>query len=769
MPAPTNVTELRSFLGAIQFWGKFVKNMSDLRTPLDNLLKKGVKWKWTPKCEEVFRRFKEILTSDLLLTHYDPSLPIIVASDASSHALGCVAYHQFPDGSMKAFYHASRRLTDTETRYSQIEKEALGIIFAVKKFHRFIYGRNFTLLTDHKPLVSIFGSKKGIPIHTANRLQRWALILLGYDFTIKYTSTTSFGHADVLSRLISNHKHSDDDVIIAGIQLEESFDEMVLTDATSPLPVNFRMIQSATKSSSVLQEVAAYVKGGWPSSQKAVKNREVSRYYKIRDALSLIHDCVFYRDRVVVPEQFRSKILTQLHEAHPGMSRMKALARSYVFWPGIDEDIEEKVRHCSDCATASRSPVKTDLASWPLATRPWQRIHIDYAKYKGEYFLLIIDAYTKWPEVFQTSSMTTSLTLQKLSEVFARLGLPEVIVSDNGTQFVSGEFQEYCRVNGIQHLRTCPYSPSSNGQCERLVDTLKRSLEKQASQKIDIALQRFLANYRVTPNEYAPSGMSPSEVMFGQKVRTIFDLLKHRPVEPLQRNEQMESDYNKRHGTKQRSFRKGEGVYAKTYAQGGKWKWTPGKIIERRGSVTYNVRLTNGLLVRSHTNQLKHRFVQPGNSSDQSSAAVPLFNHSSPSPPLAPVPTRSCVTETLDRSSPTKSPVKSPQTPVKSPVPGGSRDETSSEVTPPRPAPITTNSRHSSPRSAVTISSDTQDDSDTLDSSSGVSANPGQEVAQEDELTPADSPELPRPEHTPMYRRLRARPYRISDRFKGKD
>ncbi|XP_055714357.1 uncharacterized protein K02A2.6-like [Phlebotomus papatasi] len=620
MPAPKNVQELRSFLGAIQFWGKFVQSMSELRAPLDYLLKKGVKWSWTRECEESFNRFKDILGSELLLTHYNPQLPILVASDASSHAIGCVAYHEFPDGTQKSFYHASRKLTDTESRYSQIEKEALGIIFAVKKFHRFIYGRQFTLLTDHKPLVSIFGNHKGIPVHTANRLQRWALILLAYDFTIKYTATDRFGHADILSRLISSRRQQQDDVVIAEIRLDEAQDDAVVRDAASQLPVSFKMIQNATKSSESFQEVSKFITGGWPSSTKAIKSREVLQFYKIRDALSLIKGCVFYRDRLEIPESLRPKILQQLHESHPGMSRTKSLARGYVYWPGLDDAIEKKVRNCTDCALASKSPVKTPLATWPLPSRPWQRLHIDYAKYKGEYFFLVIDAFSKWPEIFKTRSMTTAHTISRLREIFARFGLPETLVSDNGTQFVNEMFSHFCKTNGIVHLRTTPYTPASNGQCERLVDTFKRSLEKQknSQQSLDDALQQFLANYRVTPNENAPEGKSPSEIIFSRKIRTIFDLLRDTPEEPIRRNEKMEEEYNRRHGAKKRIFEKGEEVYAKIFSPGRSFKWTPGVVIERRGSVQYNIRLGNGTIIRSHTNQLKHRF-------SETQDALPLF------------------------------------------------------------------------------------------------------------------------------------------------
>ena len=163
------------------------------------------------------------------------------------------------------------------------------------------------------------------------------------------------------------------------------------------------------------------------------------------------------------------------------MDRMKSLARSFVYWPNIDDDVEDCVRHCSSCAEAAKAPRKTLLESWPLPTKPWERVHIDYAgPIDGYYYLVIVDAYSKWPEIFRTRSTTTSSTLDILLEVCARYGNPRTIVSDNGTQFVSAAFKQFCIQHGIKHLTTAPYHPQSNGQAERFVDTFKRGLKKLA-------------------------------------------------------------------------------------------------------------------------------------------------------------------------------------------------------------------------------------------------------------------------------------------------
>ncbi|XP_058122771.1 uncharacterized protein K02A2.6-like [Anopheles ziemanni] len=215
LPEPKDVTGVRSFLGAINFYGKFIPNMRNLRYPLDKLLQEGNMFTWTAECQKAFKQFKNLLSSELMLVHCDPKLPIVVSADALTIGLGATIGHRFPDGTFEVIQHASRALTKAEKNYSQIDREGLAIIYAVTKFHKYIFGRHFLLQTDHKPLLRIFGSKKGIPVYTANRLQRFALTLQLYDFEIEYVSTTNFGNADVLSRLIKTHERPEEDYVIA--------------------------------------------------------------------------------------------------------------------------------------------------------------------------------------------------------------------------------------------------------------------------------------------------------------------------------------------------------------------------------------------------------------------------------------------------------------------------------------------------------------------------------------------------------------------------
>ncbi|XP_053967933.1 uncharacterized protein K02A2.6-like [Anastrepha ludens] len=577
LPEPKNVSEVRAFLGSVNYYGKFIAEMSNVRAPLDKLLHKNEKFNWNADCQKAFQQFKRILNSDSMLTHYNPNLPLKVAADASNRGIGAFICHVFPDGSEKVIQHASKVLTDAEQKYSQIEKEALALVFALKKFHRFIFGRKFTLCTDHKPLIAIFGKNKGIPTYAANRLQRWALILMMYDFNIQYIKTTEFGCVDMLSRLIANHTKQDEDMVIACTQMEEEMNT-IIEDQCEKLPVSFEMIRKATKQCSTAQAVINALSNGW--KQEIIP--ELQPFYARKDALSVIQECLMFHERIVIPKKLQPRILRQLHRGHPGRERMKLLARSYVYWPGVDEDIVSYSRNCQLCASTAKMPVKHTLRSWPLATKPMERLHIDIAgPCNGFYYFVIVDAFSKWPEIFQIENITTQTIISKLNETLSRYGDCDTLVSDNGTQFTSGAFEQFVTSRGIQHIRTSPYHPQSNGHAERS-----------------------------TPNPNVVERKSPAEAFLNRKIKTTLDLTKPQTTEIKQRNLKQEKQFIVKHGAKSREFSNGSLVNVKWH-QGNDTFWVPGVIIERIGSVNYNVRIEvkgNSKLIRSHANKMVKRY-----------------------------------------------------------------------------------------------------------------------------------------------------------------
>ena len=191
----TDVTSLRSFLGSVQFYKKFLHNLATTTEPLYRLTKKEIQWKWGAEEQATFQTLKNMLCADTVFAHFDRSLPIGVSCDASK--VEAVLFHRYGDGSECQIANISKTLTDTQQRYSQFQKEALAIIFALKKLHQFLYGRHFILVTDHRSLIALFGPTKATLALAANRLARW---LSQYAYSIEYRQTADHSNADVLSR-----------------------------------------------------------------------------------------------------------------------------------------------------------------------------------------------------------------------------------------------------------------------------------------------------------------------------------------------------------------------------------------------------------------------------------------------------------------------------------------------------------------------------------------------------------------------------------------
>ena len=419
--------------------------------PLNLLLKDGSEWLWTEGCSRAFKEAKQFLTSATVLAHYDPALPIKLAGDASAYGIGAVISHVYADGSERPISFASRTLSPSEQNYSHIEKEALSLVYGIKKFHSYLYGRKFTLVTDHKPLISVLGPKNGIPPMAAARLQWWALLLLAYIYTIEFKPTQQHANADGLSRLL-----------LGDLQPPSTCSAFVVGQLQA-LPVTSEQLEAATRQDPLLSRVHQYIREGWPSSTS-------EEFKPLRDRqLELITqgDAVLWGNRVIIPLKLQSRILEELQCGHPGITRMKALARSYLWWPGLNRCLERCVQKCLPCQAVRNAPAPVPLHPWLWPTKPWQRIHVDFAgPFLGRMFLVVVNVHVKWPEVITMSSTTTSTTINKLRHLFAAYGLPKQLVTDNGPKFTSEEFSTFCKQNGVKHIRCALYHPASNGLAE---------------------------------------------------------------------------------------------------------------------------------------------------------------------------------------------------------------------------------------------------------------------------------------------------------------
>ena len=424
-----------------------------------------------------------------LLVYFQPDLELILASDASDYGVGAVLFHRIADGTEHPIGYVSRSLNSADRGYSTIEKEALAIIFGVKKFNQFLYGRKFTIQTDHKPLEGLFNEQKGVPQQAAPRVQRWALTLAAYEYKIAYKAGETNANADALSR--PPLSEIPEYVPMPG-------ETVLLLEQLDHTPVNSRHIREWTRRDPVLSRVYHFTLNGWPNY---TPEAELHPYLSRKAELTIEDGCVLWGNRVIVPPQGRPQVIAELHEAHPGISRMKALAHGYVWWPSMDKELENAVKSCSQCQLHQKAPQEAPLHPWEWPGQPWSRLHIDYAgPYKGHMYLMVMDAYSKWMDVHIMKSTTSAATIEKLREIFATHGLPENIVSDNGPNFTSAEFEDFLAKNGIKHTKVSPHQPASNGQAERAVRVFKEGMEKMEGGNMQTKLSGFLLKYRTTPH-----------------------------------------------------------------------------------------------------------------------------------------------------------------------------------------------------------------------------------------------------------------------------
>ncbi|XP_014675604.1 PREDICTED: uncharacterized protein LOC106815629 [Priapulus caudatus] len=317
-PQPKNVKELRSYLGCLNYYAKFMPNLSTELEPLHRLLKQDNRFVWGNEQDVAFRRSKELLQSASVLVHYDPDKELILACDASPYGVGAVLAHRLPDGTERPISFASRTLAAAERNYSQLEKEALAIVWAVKYFHCYLYGRAFGILSDHKPLESLLGEQKPIPPLASGRIQRWGLMLSAYQYELKYKSGAKMANADAMSRL---------PLPTTVREVPTPAETVCLLEFMDSSPVDVELVRTMTDKDIVLSRVRRLVRHGWPESKK---DGELLPYYVRRDELSIQDGCILWGSRVIVPTAARERVMYLLHEGHPGIVRMKVFARQYM-------------------------------------------------------------------------------------------------------------------------------------------------------------------------------------------------------------------------------------------------------------------------------------------------------------------------------------------------------------------------------------------------------------------------------------------------------
>ncbi|XP_008484885.1 uncharacterized protein K02A2.6-like, partial [Diaphorina citri] len=470
MTSPSNPEQVKQFMGLVTYYSRFIPDFSTMSYPLRCLLKKNQKWFWSSNCESAFLKLKSELCSDRVLMPFNPSLPVSLTTDASPYGVGAVLSHTV-NGVEKPIAYASRSLTTSEQNYSQLDREALAIIFGVTHFYKYLFGRHFLLITDNQPLSRILHPYKALPQMTSARLLRYASFLSGFNYSVQFKRGELNQNADCLSRApVQPYQISNDQLI--GDEVNQLCAETIFQ--ISSKYITSQVIQEETEKDSELRNIIQELKNNSTDSE-----------------FTLVDGIIFRKDRVVIPSSLRSIVLNELHETHLGITKMKQLARRYVYWFHIDKDIERLVRSCQNCALTRSNPPKAPVHPWDPPQGNWERIHIDYAgPFERHYFLVCVDAKSKWAEVkIIKDAPNSSNTINLLENIFSVHGYPQVMVSDNASIFQSEEFHAYCSNHGIFQKFIAPGHPATNGLAERNVQTLKHRLKAVSNEPMSMQMK----------------------------------------------------------------------------------------------------------------------------------------------------------------------------------------------------------------------------------------------------------------------------------------
>lgn len=613
-PKPTNVSQLQSFLGLTNYYRNFVPDASSVLSPLYNLLNKNTKWEWTSIHDDTFNRIKKILASDKTLAHFNPKAKLILTVDASPTGLGSVLSQVGSDGLERPISYASRTLNSAEKNYAQIQKEATAIIFGIRRFHQYLYGRSepFTLRTDHKPLLAIFGPHKGVPEVSANRLQRYAIFLTAYNYTIEYIDSKR-NSADYLSRTGGEGGLAETHEELAECEDRATYVNFVVD---GDLPVTLSDIRRETACDPHLAIVVRYVMNGWP---RKITDVNLKSFFNCRSQLSYENGILMRGHKVVIPLKLQNIICKELHSSHFGVVKMKAEARKRLWFPGVDAALEALAAACGVCCALRPAPPHAPLAPWPLPPHPFHRVHLDFlGPFNNHMFLIIVDAYSKWVECYDmSSSYNSKAVINKLYETMSRFGVPHTVVSDNFSAFTSIEFNDFCKRNGIKHVLSPVYHPSSNGQAESSVKIVKKGLkgiilDGVNKRSLHEKINKFLFDYR--NSKHSTTDQSPAELVYGRALRSRLDLIS--PVTPspsstdlartVERKQFSQAKHSK--GVQRAEFKENDNVWVTKNKDTKKFSWIEGIIKKKIGHVMYVVYVPNlDSEITRHIDQIRPR------------------------------------------------------------------------------------------------------------------------------------------------------------------
>ncbi|UYV61752.1 K02A2.6-like [Cordylochernes scorpioides] len=560
---PEDKKSLQRIMGLYNFLGKLIPNLAASTSNIRGILRKNVVWHWGPKQDGEFDHIKECVRNAPSLAHFDKSKMLILQCDASKDAMGAALLQED-----RPLAFASASFSDSQKQYSQIEKELLSVYYGCKKFEYLLSGHTFVVQTDHQPLLPLV--KKPLS-EISPRLQRLVMKLIAFDFKLQYKPGKYLIVADTLSR----DTHPMDELPTPFLE-DKRMVKMVRVNISDEKLV---AMQKDTREDPALVKVIDYVIEGWPICKKDV-DEDAKVFFDIRHRLYLWNDLLCIGSAIVIPKTQRNNMLNLLHQSHQGISAIQGLARESLFWPRMSIDIAEKVKNCEICQKHQKSKIRQPLKPFPVPDYPWQTVSLGIFYIQKKPHLLVVDRYSGYPEVFTLEPPTAINVKNKLRETFARFGIPETMMSDNGPPFRSEIMTDFCIRWGIKQLFSSPHLHRSNGLAERNIQTIKNQLIKCR----DEGSYPYLAilAYRNTPKNDLPS---PAQLCLSRSLRCQIPRITplYRPYQTNWRS--IENAKRKRQSSMKEQYDRNSKSYPKVNVGEDAWcqihpreTWTPVKI-----------------------------------------------------------------------------------------------------------------------------------------------------------------------------------------------
>ena len=572
-PTPRTVYDVRSFLGFVGYYRRFIKNFSKITKPirevitgLENQSKRAAKKtyiEWSDAADTAFEQLKAMCVSTPILAYPNYQLPFTLHTDSSTDGLGAVLY-QKQDGKMRVIAYASRSVSKAEANYPAHKLEFLALKWAVcEKFHEYLYGsKPFEVFTDNNPLTYVLTSAK---LDACG--QRWVAKLANYNFSIKYKCGVSNAEADALSRIKWPEALSENVDIDNGCM-----DTHIINAILSGAVTKSSLIESVSCSAGIipteLDKNTDNLSGiNWSKEQRLDPNlgviirlieskqlakrklqgkdsSEVKSFLRNRKNLKLFKDVLYrksYSDnstskktmwQLIVPKLFRERALLGCHDdvGHQGMLRTLSLLRERFYWPGMQEEATQHILKCSRCLRRKTPPQVAPLQPI-LVTQPLELVHMDYlslepSKGNIENVLVITDHFTRYALAYPSKIQTAQATARILWDNFiCHYGFPEKFISDQGRNFESDLIKELCKIAGVKKAHTTPYHPQGNGQCERFNSTLCNMLGTLSEkEKSDWKSYLGCMTHAYNCTKHASTTYSPYYLMFGRHPRLPIDV-----------------------------------------------------------------------------------------------------------------------------------------------------------------------------------------------------------------------------------------------------